>query len=411
MEAYEVATADAAAESAAAAARATAANAGEIKAHASLPMTPLAVSSANVGRAAPVAAPVVAAPSAPSVAASAHHDANRNSYAQAEMTSEAASGIIFDTSIAKKIEHMHVLRSGSLDFSHSQPPPPPQPLPPALPPAEASGTPGVDHRVNTPVEAAAVVVSAAAPSAAVLPAGATTATLAAASADAPAAAEGAVGGPEDLGARIAALGGRARRLVDKKPNAVVVVGGSDGSGTRSVVALLEKLGVFMVVDDRGTNDVHAAEMGGWPPVVRKRQRDLISWCLSISSILCATVTCMPSGEPGAGGRERWRLRGGQVAAQRAGRHARAASEVHQLDGQAGHVRETARGEAGRRGPPFRPRSGGRVRLQSPRVDAAGALFHGNVRQRRLEVFAGTRKEVYLCYLWLLVRIYFQIPFS
>ena len=35
----------------------------------------------------------------------------------------------------------------------------------------------------------------------------------------------------------------------------------------SVVALLEKLGVFMVVDDRGTNDVHAEEMGGWPPVV------------------------------------------------------------------------------------------------------------------------------------------------
>jgi hypothetical protein len=52
----------------------------------------------------------------------------------------------------------------------------------------------------------------------------------------------------------------------------VVVGGSDGSGTRSVVALLEKLGVFMVVDDRGTNDVHGAEMGGWPPVVRARPR-------------------------------------------------------------------------------------------------------------------------------------------
>jgi hypothetical protein len=33
------------------------------------------------------------------------------------------------------------------------------------------------------------------------------------------------------------------------------------------VATLEKLGVYMIVDDRGTNDVHAAEMGGWPPVV------------------------------------------------------------------------------------------------------------------------------------------------
>jgi len=48
----------------------------------------------------------------------------------------------------------------------------------------------------------------------------------------------------------------------------LIVGGSDGSGTRSVVALLEKLGVRMNVDDRGTNDVHADEMGGWPPVVR-----------------------------------------------------------------------------------------------------------------------------------------------
>jgi hypothetical protein len=40
-----------------------------------------------------------------------------------------------------------------------------------------------------------------------------------------------------------------------------------------VVALLEKLGVFMVVDDRGTNDVHGAEMGGWPPVVRARPKN------------------------------------------------------------------------------------------------------------------------------------------
>ncbi len=29
-----------------------------------------------------------------------------------------------------------------------------------------------------------------------------------------------------------------------------------------------QLGVNMVVDDRGTNDVHADEMGGWPPVVK-----------------------------------------------------------------------------------------------------------------------------------------------
>lgn len=71
---------------------------------------------------------------------------------------------------------------------------------------------------------------------------------------------------EDLGSLIAAQGGHHRRLANRG-SSVVVVGGSDGSGTRSVVATLEKLGVFMVVDDRGTNDVHAAEMGGWPPVV------------------------------------------------------------------------------------------------------------------------------------------------
>ena len=46
-----------------------------------------------------------------------------------------------------------------------------------------------------------------------------------------------------------------------------MVGGTDGSGTRSIVALLQSLGVRMVIDDTGTNDVHAAVMGGWPPVV------------------------------------------------------------------------------------------------------------------------------------------------
>ena len=74
-------------------------------------------------------------------------------------------------------------------------------------------------------------------------------------------------GSAGLGALSAASGGRERRLAGRE-SSVLVVGGSDGSGTRSVVALLEKLGVFMVVDDRGTNDVHAEEMGGWPPVVR-----------------------------------------------------------------------------------------------------------------------------------------------
>ena len=73
-----------------------------------------------------------------------------------------------------------------------------------------------------------------------------------------------------LGKLVAAEAGRTRTLAHKPTP--LMVGGSDGSGTRSVVALLEKLGVNMVVDDRGTNDVHADEMGGWPPVVSPVRR-------------------------------------------------------------------------------------------------------------------------------------------
>ena len=50
---------------------------------------------------------------------------------------------------------------------------------------------------------------------------------------------------------------------------MLLVGGTDGSGTRSVVDLLENLGVLMAVDDEGTMDVHGEEMpGGWPPIVK-----------------------------------------------------------------------------------------------------------------------------------------------
>ncbi|GMI37782.1 hypothetical protein TeGR_g238, partial [Tetraparma gracilis] len=51
----------------------------------------------------------------------------------------------------------------------------------------------------------------------------------------------------------------------------LLVGGSDGSGTRSVVKLLQQLGTHMVIDDMGTYDVHGQEMvggKGWPDVVR-----------------------------------------------------------------------------------------------------------------------------------------------
>lgn len=51
----------------------------------------------------------------------------------------------------------------------------------------------------------------------------------------------------------------------------LIVGGTDGSGTRGVVDLLQRLKVRMVVEDRGTMDVHGSPYmakGGWPAVVR-----------------------------------------------------------------------------------------------------------------------------------------------
>lgn len=51
----------------------------------------------------------------------------------------------------------------------------------------------------------------------------------------------------------------------------LIVGGTDGSGTRGVVALLERLKVPMIIEDGGTLDVHGAPYmakGGWPQVVR-----------------------------------------------------------------------------------------------------------------------------------------------
>jgi spermidine synthase len=48
---------------------------------------------------------------------------------------------------------------------------------------------------------------------------------------------------------------------------VLVVGGTDGSGTRRVVQLLTKLGVTVVSEDPETYDIHADLFGGWPNVV------------------------------------------------------------------------------------------------------------------------------------------------
>ena len=55
---------------------------------------------------------------------------------------------------------------------------------------------------------------------------------------------------------------------DKLP--ILLIGGSDGSGTRSFVNTIKELGVFIVADDKQTFDVHAAEMfqkKGWPAFV------------------------------------------------------------------------------------------------------------------------------------------------
>lgn len=52
----------------------------------------------------------------------------------------------------------------------------------------------------------------------------------------------------------------------------LIVGGSDGSGTRAFAQILEHLGVPILVEDRGTMDVHAKEMyngAGWPALVSR----------------------------------------------------------------------------------------------------------------------------------------------
>lgn len=47
----------------------------------------------------------------------------------------------------------------------------------------------------------------------------------------------------------------------------MIVGGTDGSGTRRVVQILTELGVKMVSEDPETYDIHADLVGGWPKIV------------------------------------------------------------------------------------------------------------------------------------------------
>lgn len=52
------------------------------------------------------------------------------------------------------------------------------------------------------------------------------------------------------------------------PKSVLIVGGTDGSGTRRVVQVLSDLGVTMVSEDPQTYDIHADLVKGWPTIVK-----------------------------------------------------------------------------------------------------------------------------------------------
>jgi hypothetical protein len=74
-----------------------------------------------------------------------------------------------------------------------------------------------------------------------------------------------------LGFRMPGLGRRGHAFVDEfdtKP--LLLIGGSDGSGTRSFVDAIRKVGVTVIADDKDTFDVHAAPLfdgQGWPALV------------------------------------------------------------------------------------------------------------------------------------------------
>ena len=49
---------------------------------------------------------------------------------------------------------------------------------------------------------------------------------------------------------------------------LLVIGGTDGSGSRRIVSLLVSLGVPVVSEDPETYDIHADSVGGWPTFVK-----------------------------------------------------------------------------------------------------------------------------------------------
>ena len=72
----------------------------------------------------------------------------------------------------------------------------------------------------------------------------------------------------DIDAQIDERHERTAEATPLKPHTTLIVGGTDGSGTRSVVYLLDKLGVPITADILGTLDTDGKEIGGWPPTVR-----------------------------------------------------------------------------------------------------------------------------------------------
>ena len=71
--------------------------------------------------------------------------------------------------------------------------------------------------------------------------------------------------------RALAAQGVIREIPENRRGPTLVIGGSDGSGTRAFASIMAKLGVPMRIQDKESFDVHGAEMfggQGWPPLAK-----------------------------------------------------------------------------------------------------------------------------------------------
>lgn len=63
----------------------------------------------------------------------------------------------------------------------------------------------------------------------------------------------------------------------EQPISILIVGGSDGSGTRTFCSALQQLGVVLLVDDRRALDIQASQLfsrTGWPGFLDYTWNDL-----------------------------------------------------------------------------------------------------------------------------------------